>query len=101
MVRTVPPALADRLLGLEGRPVGHARAGETAQPLPWLVRSPSIGLVDVEAVLAEVGQRVLELDRLGLLRVGLGGRGDLELGEHEVAVGGAARAPCWAAGRRA
>ena len=37
-------------------------------------------------------------DRLGLLGVGLGRGGDLELVEHEVAVGGAARALGRAAG---
>ena len=45
-------------------------------------------------VLAEVGQGVLELDRLRLLRVGLGRGGELELGQHEVAVRGAGPGPC-------
>ena len=42
--------------------------GETAQPSPVVGQVAVDGLGDLEARLAEVGQGVLELDRLGLLR---------------------------------
>ena len=87
MVITVPPGLPTGAVGLEGGPVGHARGGRNgpAGPLVGAVAVDRLG--DRVTLLAEVGQRGLELDRLGLLGVGLGGREDLDLGEHEVAVG--------------
>ena len=47
-------------------------AGETAQPLPGSLTTAVDRLGDLEVLLAEIGQRLLQLDRLGLLGVGLG-----------------------------
>ena len=62
-------------------------AGETAQPLPGSLELPSIALATSRSSWLKSARAFCELDRLGLLRVGLGGRGQLELVEHEVAVG--------------
>ena len=75
-------------------------AGETAQPLPASLALPSIALAIGKPAWLKSARALLELDRLGLLGVGLGRGGDLELVEHEVAVGGPARARCSAAGCR-
>ena len=66
--------------------------GETAQPFPgWSGRRRSPGRRRSSSWL-KLARAFWSFDRLGLLGVGLGGGGDLELGEHEVAVRGPARA---------
>ena len=78
---------ADWLAGLERRPVDHTGGRRDGPAITRVIQTAVDRLGDLETCLAEIRQSVRELDGFGLFRVGLGGRRQLELVEHEVAVG--------------